>query len=204
MAEIVTIGVTGGIGSGKSVVSRVLRCNGFQVYDCDLEAKKIMENDVFVRKGLENIIGQEAFLRNGKLNKKKISQEIYSDVSKREKVNSLVHEAVRKDIEKHRHENKGIFFIESAILYTGGINRICDKIWVVSSPLKERIKRVEERDKLSQEEVLKRIQSQENEIPLSEKEMLIYIENDENHQLLTKVLTLTNKYIENQNFEISC
>lgn len=89
--------ITGGIGSGKSVVSRVLRLNGYPVYDCDSEAKVLMETDPEVREGLKKILGNDAFFNNGKLNRKFVASIIFSDSEKRREVNGLVHEAVRKD-----------------------------------------------------------------------------------------------------------
>ena len=199
-----TIGITGGIGSGKSIVARVLRCNGFPVYDCDSEAKHIMNKNVAVKTSLKNRLGDDIYHKNGTLDRKKLSVLLFSNEEVRLYVNSLVHEAVRKDIAEKRNQIHGEFFIESAILATGGISPICDKIWVVTAPEPLRIERVKKRDKLSEQEIIGRIKTQERELALLDSNKEVWLENDDNHAMLSKILIMTNKFNHNQTYNISC
>lgn len=189
-----TICITGGIGAGKSVVSRVLRCNGFSVFDCDSEAKSLMTNDEDVKKALLNTLGIPVYLPDGQLDRKTLSSIIFSDEEKRKVVNQIVHKAVKDKIIYERQKTVGTFFIESAIPVTGGLDILCTNIWIVNSPMEERIKRVEKRDGLSRDEIKKRIASQQKELERIPKEKTIDLINDDTHPLLIKVLNLTNKY----------
>ena len=199
-----TIGITGGIGSGKSVVSRVLRCNGLRVFDCDYEAKKIMSEDSSVKKALVGKLGKSIYDEDGKLNRGKLAELLFCDVKIREYVNQVVHAAVRNDIKKWRKEIKGWFFIESAILATGGLIPFCDRIWLITAPLEERIKRVMKRDSASLESIEKRIDSQKNEFSQLENKNTLVLENDNITPLLPEVLKQTNKFINHQTYTIPC
>lgn len=198
-----TTGITGGIGSGKSVVARVLRCNGFYVYDCDSEAKFIMAHDEVVKKALVNKLGDDIFLDN-KLNKAKLSGLIFNNAEVRTAVNEIVHKAVRTDILNKRRDKSGHLFIESAILATGGLTDLCDEIWVIESSRKEREFRLAQRDKISIDEICKRIESQNKEMSLLKNNDVIIIKNESNHPMLTQILKLTDKYKPQQTHIILC
>ena len=196
------IGITGGIGAGKSVISRLLRCNGCYVYDCDFEAKKIMEKDPEVKESLVMELGKEIYLDHGGLNRPKLAALIFNDEAARIFVNGIVHKAVITDILNKRKKINGLFFVESAILASSGISLMCGFIWLVSAPLEERIKRVISRDKTDEDSILKRIESQELEISLLDKKKTIEIINDNYHPLLIEILNRVNKL--NQEYKISC
>lgn len=183
-----TVGITGGIGSGKSVVSRVLRCNGYNVYDCDYRARKIMNEDADIRTKLTGRLGKDIYDANEELDRKKLAAILFSDPEVRAFVNNIVHEAVRIDIKRHRETHKGYFFIESAILAGGGIAGMCDEIWVVTAPESQRIERVMKRDGLSPKEIEKRIASQQHEMSLLDKNKVKYIDNGDNSPMLSKSL----------------
>lgn len=155
--------ITGGIGSGKSVVSRVLRLNGYKVYDCDSEAKILMESDPNVRTGIIKILGNSAFDRNGKLDRRYIASIIFSDAEKRKEVNRIVHEAVRRDFERFVKKQNDIVFCETAIPVSSHLNEDCDEIWLVEAPETLRVERVAHRNGLSDKEIRERMRSQEEE-----------------------------------------
>ena len=92
------IGITGGIGCGKSVVSRICRLRGFDVYDCDSEAKMLMDNDPLLKSAIVEILGRDILLSDGSLDRKIMAALIFSDDCKRRKVNTAVHSAVKADI----------------------------------------------------------------------------------------------------------
>ena len=203
MKKDATIGITGGIGSGKSVVSRILRCNGYTVYDCDTEAKYLMNHNQDIKILLEEKLGKDIY-HNGELNRRKLSQELFCNNLIRDYVNEVVHKEVRKDILQKRDETKGLFFIESAIISTGGIAEKCNEIWIVTSPYELRIQRVKTRDNFSEEEIIRRIESQKGELEALDKRKVIFIENDEYHPILSEILFLINKNIHNQTYKIIC
>lgn len=200
----VTIGITGGIGSGKSVVSRVLRCNGFKVYDCDASAKILMKTQKEVKHALTSRFGARVYLETGELNKNLLSQLIFSDESNRDYINRIVHKAVREDIKEIKKNTKGIFFIETAIPMTGKIDQFCDQIWIVEASEKTRIERVEKRDKINKEEILKRIEAQRSELEGLENEEVLRLKNNAESPLLREILKLTNRLNNQQTYSILC
>lgn len=200
---VITIGITGGIGSGKSVVARILRCNGLYVYDCDAEAKRIMVTSQEVKSILTEKLGNDIYLGDGNLNREKLSKLLFSNNEIRKFVNRVVHKAVRHDIKHRRKQFLSFFFIESAIIETGGIVPLCDIIWLVSAPLEVRIKRLEQRDRIDKDHILKRIESQRKEFRKLESESVILL-NDNRHPMMAKVLKNIGKFEIYQNYYISC
>lgn len=161
------IGITGGIGSGKSVVSRILRLRGEAVYDCDLEAKRIMDESEEVLTALNERFGEEVCPIGGPIDRKALSRHVFGSDEHRIWLNSLVHRLVRDDIFhwKNQFEEIGVSrcYVESAILATSGLTAMCDEIWIVTAPEEQRIARVKGRDGLDEEHIRKRIQSQKEE-----------------------------------------
>lgn len=167
------IGLTGGIGAGKSVVSRILRCKGYSVYDCDLEAKRLMDRSGELKRDIVLRFGEECVDGGGCLVRSAIARHVFSDPAKRLWLNSVVHEMVRQDICRKLDRQvapgdadirKRRFFIESAILNTGGITPMCDEVWLVEASEETRIKRVCSRDAATPEQVRARIEVQKSEV----------------------------------------
>ncbi|MCH5239557.1 MAG: dephospho-CoA kinase [Muribaculaceae bacterium] len=204
MNRKVTIGIAGGIGAGKSIVSRLLRCNGMRVYDCDYEAKKIMTYDLDVKESIITKFGKGIYNDRGELHRKKLADLIFKDKNKRRIINSIVHKAVLDDIKLKRLEQEGLFFIETAIPSSGGIDKICDAMWIVESPLEVRFLRVENRDKMSREDFFLRIESQEKELENIETPEIDIIQNDDQHPMLSKILKQIDKYSLHNTYTISC
>ena len=182
------VGITGGIGCGKSVVSKIIGLMGYPVYDSDKNAKKIVDESDEIRAGLISRFGTEIY--NGtKLNRKLLAEKIFSDNEARSFVNSLIHPAVLKDFIRWSELNLkkvDVVFIESAILFESGFNKYVDKILLVISTDKLRIERIRKRDNALISEIRKRIQSQ---IPQKEriKKSDCIIKNDEKRSLLQQI-----------------
>lgn len=154
------IGITGGIGSGKSYVSRIIKSMGFPVYHSDENAKLLMESNPVIKEGLQLLFG-ESIYEKGELNKKKLAELIFESPELREKVNALVHPIVRADFARWAsNQSKEIVFNEAAILFETGANTNFDATILVIAPEAIRIDRVMKRENCSEELVLKRIQSQ--------------------------------------------
>ena len=143
------IGITGGIGSGKSYVCRRLEARGISVYDCDSAAKRLILTSPEIRKGLTALIGPEVYLSDGKLNKKAVTQFLLSSEDNAKAIDAIVHPAVFRDFEQ-----SGLQWMESAILFESGAYKLVDRSVVVSCPDEIRIERVMQRDGISREKVL--------------------------------------------------
>ena len=149
------IGITGGIGSGKSTIARELAKRGFSVYDCDREAKRIIMENEQVRKAIIDLLGKEAFV-NGQsddgqcttYNTAYVAQRVFAEPEILEQLNAIVHPVVANDIQQRQTTSDELkpLFIESAILYESGFNALCEKIIVVDAPEEVRIARTIARD----------------------------------------------------------
>lgn len=142
------IGITGGIGSGKSTIARALEARGFTVYDCDREAKRIIAENKEVQQKIISLFGEDSFV-NGIYNTAYIAQRVFSDPSLLAQLNAIIHPAVKADILSllpSTGRSGGVFFVESAILYESGLDSLCDKIIVVDAPEDIRIARTIARD----------------------------------------------------------
>lgn len=157
------IGLTGGIGSGKSTIAEYIHSKGVPVYIADDQAKKIMDSPEVIKKVQE--IFEENVIENEKLNRKKIAELVFSSPNLLKKLNEIVHPAVKENFDNWLKENKKSSFIvkEAAILFESGSYKDCDKIILVTAPQELRIERVIKRDGVNREQVLERMQNQWSE-----------------------------------------
>lgn len=180
------IGITGGIGAGKSLVAEIIKAMGYPVYNSDERAKELTDSNPKIKEGLIHLFGEEIY-QNDTLNKFALAQAIFSDESLREKVNALIHPIVREDFNNWAlAQNNSLVFNESAILFETGSFKNFDAIILVYAPTELRIKRIIKRDNCSENEVLKRMNSQfsdEEKYQLTESRVL----NDEQTPLLVQV-----------------
>ncbi len=154
------IGITGGIGSGKSYVSDIIKSMGFPVYPSDERAKLLMESNPEIKEGLLLLFGDSIY-EKGELNKKKLAELIFESPELREKVNALVHPIVRADFAQWAsNQSQEIVFNEAAILFETGANANFDATILVIAPEAIRIDRVMKRENCSRALVLKRMDSQ--------------------------------------------
>lgn len=154
------IGLTGGIGSGKTMVAKYIESLGIPIYIADDEARKLMATDKMVQ-AISNEFGKE-IIENGTLNREKLAQLVFNNPERLGKLNSIVHPQVKKHFDAwvEKHKNSPLVVKEAAILFESGGNKYCDAVITVTAPLEIRLQRVIERDKTDRESVLKRIQSQ--------------------------------------------
>ena len=143
------VGITGGIGSGKSYVCKRLAAMGIDVYDCDSAAKRIIRTSPVIREALTRLIGPDTYNINGQLNKAAVASFLLASESNAHAIDAIVHPAVAADF---RQSNKE--WMECAILYESGFDRLVDKIVLVSAPDEVRIQRVMQRDGISHDKVL--------------------------------------------------
>ena len=152
------IGITGGIGSGKSYISRLLEARGYAVYDCDSAAKRLIRTSPFIRRRLTALIGPHTYFeerehKDGEreyiLNKKAVAEFLLESEDNARAIDRIVHPAVFRDFIQ-----SGMEWMESAIIYESGIYRLVDRVVVVTAPEELRIQRVMARDNISREKVL--------------------------------------------------
>lgn len=185
MSSIVAL--TGGIGSGKSVVSRILRIKGFEVIDTDSHAKSIMDSDDEIKQRLSAEI-DGSVVCNGVIDRRRLAEIVFADADKLALLNAIVHGKVRDSLQNIASQREGVLFVETAIFYQSGLNRMADAEWRVESPQELRVSRVMARNSLSREAVLARIASQEFSPSSNEPQpQLTVIYNDEQHLLLPQI-----------------
>ncbi|HEY4628425.1 MAG TPA: dephospho-CoA kinase [Flavobacterium sp.] len=157
------IGLTGGIGSGKTTIANYFMKSGVPVYIADDEARKIMQSDEIIEE-IKKTFGIDIF-ENGILNREKLAQIVFNDPEKLKLLNAIIHPAVKKHFRNWilDHKNAPFIIYEAAILFESGSYKDCDKIISVTAPMESRIQRVIHRDNSSREQVLKRINAQWND-----------------------------------------
>ena len=158
------IAITGGIGSGKSVVSSILRILGYFVYDCDSKAKILMNNSSAIKIDLINYFGEQCILADGNINTAYISSKVFDNAAALKKLNSIVHPCVKEDIIRCSDCNsRDKMFVETAILLQSNLLDIIDDVWVVDAPESIRVERVMKRNSMQEVDVRKRIKAQESQ-----------------------------------------
>ena len=185
--------MTGGIGSGKSLVCDVFLALNVPVYRADAEARRIMESHPGVREQLGDYFGPEVFIK-GSLNRSWLASRIFTSESDRQFVNSIVHPAVQDDFNRwiKQQDIAGYVIEEAALLFESGAGRKLDRVILVSAPVKLRVERIMRRDGLKRGEISARMASQ---IKPEEAEKLAdhIILNDEKSFLLPQVLEVHQK-----------
>lgn len=183
------IGITGGIGAGKSTVSTICKHLGFKVYNSDQRAKEIVSEDSIIKKKLISFFGNNIY-KNGVLDRKFLSDKIFNDKSSLQQINSIIHPAVKKDFNcwVTNNSNEKILFKESALLLESGAYKELDKIILIVSDKNLRVSRVLNRDqKRSKKEIESIIDKQINEAEAI-KYADIVIDNNHKKMLLPSVI----------------
>ena len=191
------IGITGGIGSGKSVIAKQLRQMGYEVYDTDSEAKRLIVEDAHVREQITALFGPEAY-KDGVYQTAFVAQQVFNANSQLPianspspnpllaRLNAIVHPAVRQDILRKFRSSEGsdaaellfrgsevLFFIECAILYTAHLDQLCDKVVVVTAPEEVRLARTIARDHSDIDKVRARMRAQNVEEDIRRADIII-------------------------------
>jgi dephospho-CoA kinase len=148
------IGITGGIGSGKSYICQRLKTRGIEVYDCDSAAKRLIRTSDSIRRQLTQLIGEDTYIGES-LNKVAVARFLLASERNAQAIDHIVHPAVFQDF-----MDSGMQWMESAILYESGINKLVDRVIVVTAPLEIRIQRVMQRDGITRENVEQWMQRQ--------------------------------------------
>ena len=155
------IGITGGIGSGKSVVCELFRLHKIPVFEADVEAKKLNDTSPTIREKLTQLFGNDLY-DNNRLNRQKLASLIFSDTSTLQKVNAIIHPEVAACFEKwvEKQQNAPFIAIETAILFESGFDKLVDKTITVFAPLDVRIERIIKRDGVNRAQIEARMSQQ--------------------------------------------
>jgi len=203
MHKPLIIGITGGIGSGKSTLSKLLRAEGYSVYDTDLEARRLQNEHSAMRKKLMDMFGKEIYTEQG-LNRSALGKIVFGKPELLSKLNTIVHPLVMEDFNSwvlNRYPKK-MLFIESAILYESGFNKLVDKVILITAEEAIRIERVMKRDGVTPEHVRARMAYQ-----LSDKEKIeradFVIHSDDNKPLIDKMRKIIVDLLEIRNQKIN-
>ena len=188
------IGITGGIGAGKSIVSRILRLKGYAVYDCDSEAKRLMDNSRNMIDLISSRFGEECILSDGSLNRSAIAKRVFTNEDDLRWLNSLVHSEVRKDLLRWSEGIDGVKFVESAILHSSRLDELCEKIWIVDAPEDIRFDRALRRGGITKENLVNRMDAQREELNSIDSGKCEMILNYADHSLLEQIDEALNKY----------
>lgn len=197
------IGITGGIGSGKSTLSQLLRAEGYSVYDTDLEARRLQNEHTIMKKKMVDLFGKDIYTEKG-LNRPALGKLVFGKPELLAKLNAIVHPYVIDDFENwilNRYPKK-ILFIESAILFETGFNKMVDKVVLITADENVRIERVIKRDKIAPEQVRARMSHQ---LPETEKkqraDFVIY--SDDEKPLIDKTRKLIEELIKIRDQQIN-
>lgn len=184
---MIKIGITGGIGSGKSIVASLLNLHGIPVYLADTESKILTATSPVIRGKLIALLGKELYTEEGLLNKKLLASYIFSNPEYLKEVNAIIHPEVKRHFTEWAERQLSEFCaIESAILFESGFNQIVDKSLMVYAPLELRIGRAMQRDNVSREEIISRINNQLPDETKKERSDYV-IHNDDIQALLPQV-----------------
>lgn len=178
---MIRLGITGGIGSGKSTISNLLQVYGIPVYISDIESKKLTENSPVIREKLIKSFGENLY--NGQvLNKPLLANLIFNDKNKLALANSIIHPEVDKHYNewcKTQSKNHDLIGLESAILYESNMVRFTDKVLLVYTPLEDRIEKTIKRDNTTREKIFERINNQESDEDKIKKADFVVFNNEE-------------------------
>lgn len=186
----IKIGITGGIGSGKSVVSRLLEIMEVPVYIADTESKRLTNTDPCIRKELSALLGEEVY-KDGALNKPLLAAYLFGDAEHAAQVNGIIHPRVKKDFRQWTEERDGLPWVamESAILIESGFVAEVDVVVMVYAPLETRIERAMRRDSATHELVMKRIRSQMSDEEKRRQADFVIV-NDDDTPLIPQVMEI--------------
>ncbi|MCH7397542.1 dephospho-CoA kinase [Belliella sp. DSM 107340] len=190
------IGITGGIGSGKTTVAKIFSILGIPIYFADDRAKWLMSNDPALKDQIQNSFGNNSYHEDGSLNREFIASNVFGNIENIKTINSLVHPAVKSDFEQWAKSQESPYVLkEAALLFETGSYKELDRVITVSSPLRIRINRVLLRDPHRNEEQLNAIidqqMAEEEKIQLSD----YVIKNIDNKLLIPQALKIHDKLL---------
>jgi dephospho-CoA kinase len=194
---MIIVGITGGIGSGKSVVSRIFRQLGIPVYDADAAARSLYERHPEVLQKLQSEFGETLVDAKGRLDRKKLASIVFQNEDKLKLLNRLVHPLVKKDFKEWASLHRAAPYVmkEAAILFESGTHKDCDLVITVTAPTELRVQRVKSRDQRPTAEI-RQVMSQQWSDEEKIKRSQFVIQNDEDDAVLPQALDIHEKILQ--------
>ena len=185
------IGITGGIGSGKSIVCKIFATLGIPIYEADARAKWLTTHDLILKEKIIQLLGSDAYTPTGEYNRAWVGSQVFGNVDLLQKLNEIIHPAVHQDAQKwfSAHPNAPFLLYEAALMKAAGDGNFFQKVIVVNAPLELRIKRVQLRDGRSEQaikDIIARQISDEERNKIAD----YFVENDEKTPVISQVLAL--------------
>lgn len=189
---MIKIGITGGIGAGKSTVAKVFSALGVPIYDADSRAKWLQENNLLLIEGIKSVFGNEAYSDAGSLNKVFIASKVFSDKIQLSKLNELVHPVVFSDFEEWcaKYAKSPYILKEAALMFETDSYKLVDKVLLVTAPTELRVERILKRDSHRKESDILGIMASQQSDEEKAKKADYRLNNDEKHLLLPQILEL--------------
>jgi len=194
---MIKIGITGGIGSGKSTICRVFETFGIRVFYADTVAKSIMVDDPLLVAGIKDAFGQDSYASDGRLNNQHIASIVFNDEDELKRLNELVHPAVFRAFDVWQASvpaHVPYILKEAALLFESGSYKMCDKSVLITAPPMVKMQRVMERDGVTQQQVQARMDKQmsdDEKIKMAD----FLINNDESQSVIQQVLKLHHQFL---------
>ena len=186
----IKVGITGGIGSGKSTICKIFKLLGVPVFEADVVAKQLQNTNQKVKNGLINLFGKDIYTHEGVVDRKKLASIIFNDDFQISKVNELIHPVVREEFENWLKKQNSTYIVhEAAILFESGFYKMMDFTILVSAPEEQRVEWVMKRDGVNREIVTQRIKRQWNE-EKKQKLASFVIYNNNNNLIIPEVITI--------------
>ncbi len=192
---ITKVAVTGGIGAGKTFVCEIFKKMGIPVFNADFEGKKLLDSNQGIKQKLVSLFGNDIYLPNGAINRKKLAEMVFNNQIALAKLNSIVHPVVRKNFQNWAQNQQAPYVIqESAIVFESKITGMFDKIVTVTAPFDLRVTRVMKRDNVTREKVMERMK---NQLPEEEKikQSDYIIVNSGKEMILPQIINIHNSVI---------
>lgn len=192
------VGITGGIGSGKTTVSRIFQVLGIPVFNADTEARKLQENDIELIAEMRKILGDECFATDGRLDRKTTASKVFQKPELLAELNSIVHPAVARAFNNWKLQQAAPFVLrEAAIMIESGSHRDLDALIVVTAPEEVRINRVMKRDNTTHAQVMERINRQMPEAERLDHADFVIV-NDDQTLIIPQILDIYHKLSGNE------
>lgn len=188
------IGITGGIGSGKSLICKIFSTMNIPIYEADSRAKYLINKDIPLKNSIKNLLGENAYTPKGEYNRTWVASQVFNNSDLLQQLNLLVHPCVHNDAHEwvKKYPKSPFLLYEAALMKAAGDNNMFDKVIVVNAPVDLRIKRIQARDKRSKQEIKDIIARQ-----ISDEQRLIIadyvIKNDDKKPVLEQVLEIYHK-----------
>ena len=195
---MIKVGITGGIGVGKTYICNILKKMGYSIFSSDQVAKKLVSENSCVRDQIITFFGED-IIENKNISREKLAIQVFSNKEKLKKLNEIVHPFVKKEFDKwmSNRSTEKVVFKEAAILFEANSNKNLDYVICVTAKLQERISRVMQRDKIDSESVKKRISMQMSQIN-KEKLSDFIIFNSKDDLVLPQIIKVMNKIFDLQ------